>query len=119
MSNISKGKYGEKLSCEYLIKKGYKIIETNYKYSRYGEIDIIAISPDDELCFVEVKTRFQNKFGTPLEAITKDKLLKIYSCIKEYSSKTTLKYKRYRIDAISIEIDENKPIINHIENIEI
>lgn len=119
MSNISKGKYGEKLSCEYLIKKGYKIIETNYKYSRYGEIDIIALSPDDELCFVEVKTRFQNKFGTPLEAITKDKLLKIYSCIKEYSSKTTLKYKRYRIDAISIEIDENKPIINHIENIEI
>ena len=119
MSNIIKGKYGEELSCEYLIKKGYKIIETNYKYSRYGEIDIIALSPNDELCFVEVKTRYQDKFGSPLEAITKDKLLKIYSCIKEYSLKTKIKYRRCRIDALSIEVKDKEILINHIENIEI
>lgn len=118
MTNIEIGKYGENLACDFLIKKGYRIIETNYKYSRYGEIDIIAMD-NNELCFIEVKTRRNNKFGTPMEAITKDKLLKIYSCIKNYTSKTKLKFKRARIDAISIEIKENETKINHIENIEI
>lgn len=118
MSNIEIGKYGEKLAAEFLVKKGYKIIETNYKYSRYGEIDIIA-ADKGELCFIEVKTRRNNRFGGPMEAITKDKLLKIYSCIKNYTSKTNLKFKRARIDAISVELNEDGPKIVHIKNVEI
>lgn len=117
MSNIEKGKYGEKLACDYLIKQGCKIVETNYKYSRYGEIDIIALDKG-ELCFVEVKTRTSNRFGGPLEAITKDKLLKIYSCIKNYTSKTELKYKRARIDVIAIELGGKEAKIQHLKNIE-
>ncbi len=117
MSNIEIGKYGEKLACEFLIKKGYKIIETNYKYSRYGEIDIIAMDKN-ELCFIEVKTRRNDHFGTPFEAITKDKLLKILSCVKNYVLKTDLKYSKTRIDAISIEIGESAPKIKHIKNVE-
>ena len=118
MSNIEIGKYGENLAKEFLIKNGYKIIEQNYKYSKYGEIDIIAIDKD-ELCFIEVKTRRQERFGTPFEAITKEKLVKIYSCIKKYTMATKLKYKRARIDAISIEFKDENPIIKHIKNIEI
>ena len=59
MSNIQKGKYGEELAAEFLIKSGYKIIDKNYKFSRYGEIDIIALEKDT-LCFIEVKTRTNN-----------------------------------------------------------
>jgi len=118
MSNIEIGKYGENLACEFLINKGYVIVDRNYKFSRYGEIDIIA-KDKDELCFVEVKTRRTDKFGTPMEAITKDKLLKILSCIKNYTSNTDLKYKRTRIDAISIELSEKEPKITHVKNIEI
>ena len=118
MSNIEIGKYGENLACEFLIQKGCKIVDRNYKFSRYGEIDIIALDKD-ELCFIEVKTRRTNTFGTPMEAITKDKLLKILSCIKNYTSKTNLKYKRTRVDAISIELTEQNPKITHIKNIEI
>ena len=117
MSNIEIGKYGEDLACDFLIKKSYKIIDRNYKFSRYGEIDIIALDKD-ELCFIEVKTRRTNTFGTPMEAITKDKLLKILSCIKNYTSKTNLKYKRTRIDAISIELKNFEPKITHLKNIE-
>ena len=118
MSNKEIGKYGEDLASEYLVKNNIKIIERNYRYSKYGEIDIIALDKD-ELCFVEVKTRTSDKFGTPLEAITKEKLLRIYSCIKEYTNKTSVKYKKARIDAISIELTTEKPIINHVKNIEL
>ncbi len=117
MSNMEIGKYGEKLAAEFLQKLGYKIIETNYKYSKCGEIDIIALDKKD-LCFVEVKTRTQDKFGSPLEAITKDKLLKILSCTKAY--KTDIKFKKTRIDAISVELSKNgEANIKHVKNIEI
>lgn len=117
MSNIEIGKYGENLACEFLIKNGYKIIDRNYKFTRYGEIDIIALDKD-ELCFIEVKTRRTNAYGTPMEAITKEKLSKILSCIKNYTSKTNLKYRKTRIDAISIEL-KKEPKITHLKNIEI
>jgi len=118
MSNMEIGKYGENLAKEYLIKKGYKIVEMNYKYSRYGEIDIIALDKN-ELCFVEVKTRRNNKFGTPMEAITKEKLMKIFSCIKNYTIENkNLKYSKCRIDAISIELTNEMPKITHIKNVE-
>ena len=117
MSNKEIGKYGENLAKEYLIKKGYEIIETNYRYSRYGEIDIIALYKK-ELCFVEVKARKNDKFGTPMEAVTKNKLSKILSCIKNYISENkNLYFEKYGIDVISIEINDNMPKITHFKNI--
>ena len=119
MSNIEIGKYGESLAAEYLVKKGFKIIEKNYRYSKCGEVDIIALDKD-ELCFIEVKTRTQNRFGTPLEAINRSKLVKILSCLKSY--KTNVEHTRRRIDAVSIELGagiDKKPKIIHIKNLEL
>ena len=48
MNNISTGKKGEDLAQEYLIKKGYKILETNKRFSRLCEIDIIAKDKNSE-----------------------------------------------------------------------
>jgi putative endonuclease len=58
------GKLGEDLACGYLVKKGYKILERNF-WKPWGELDIIAKSPDKTLVFVEVKTvrQFGNKSG--------------------------------------------------------
>ena len=72
MDNITLGKKGEELAVEYLKKKGYKILETNKHFSRYCEIDIIALDKNT-LVFCEVKTRKTNVCGSPLEAITKSK----------------------------------------------
>ncbi len=118
MSNIQKGKYGEEIAAKYLTNNGYKIVQTNYKFSRYGEIDIIALDRDSTLCFIEVKTRTNNKFGAPLEAITKNKLLKIFSCIKNYTKNVNFRYEKCRIDAIAIEL-KDEPKITHIKNIEL
>lgn len=117
MTNKEIGKYGENLAKKYLENLGYKILDMNYKYSRYGEIDIIALYKN-ELCFVEVKTRRNNKFGTPMEAITKDKLIKIQLSAKNYIQEKKPKFEHCRIDAISIELKENKEEITHIKNIE-
>lgn len=49
------GKTGEDLACEYLKDKKYKILERNHR-QKWGELDIVAMSPDKILIFVEVKT---------------------------------------------------------------
>ncbi len=79
------GKCGEDIAAEFLKKKGYKIIERNYR-NKIGEIDIIAKGKND-LVFVEVKTRRSDKFGTPSEAVTYYKKQRIVTCAKMYLMK--------------------------------
>ena len=49
------GQLGEVIACEYLKKKGYKILERNV-WKPWGELDIVARAKDKTLVFVEVKT---------------------------------------------------------------
>src|SRR3989339_682645 len=69
------GDLGEEIASNYLKKKGYKILERQYK-SQYGEIDIIA-EHKKTLVFVEVKARRSDDFGLPEEAVDERKLEKI------------------------------------------
>ena len=114
MNNIFTGKKGEELACEYLVKKGYKILDRNKKFSRFCEIDIIALDKDT-LVFCEVKTRRTNICGSPLEAITKTKYQNIKKGIFFYLQENPF-YKKFRIDAISILL-EPKMEITHLKNI--
>ena len=114
MSNISVGKQGEQLACEYLKKQGYKILETNKHFSKFCEADIIALDKNT-LVFCEVKTRTTTICGSPFEAITSKKYKNMKTAIFMYL-KDNPKYKKYRLDAISIVL---KPTldIQHLKNI--
>lgn len=114
MNNISIGKKGEILAQDFLTKKGYKILDTNKRFSRFCEIDIIAL---DKNCivFCEVKTRKTSICGHPLEAITKNKYQNIKKGIFFYLQENP-DYKKFRIDAISILL-EPKLEIKHLKNI--
>ena len=114
MNNISTGKKGEELAQQYLIKNGYKILETNKRFSRMCEIDIIALDKNT-LVFCEVKTRKTNICGSPFEAITKSKYQNIKKGIFLYLQENA-NYKSFRIDAISI-ILEPKLEIKHLKNV--
>lgn len=114
MNNISIGKNGEEIAKDFLIKKGYKIIETNKRFSRYCEIDIIALDKES-LVFCEVKTRKTNVCGSPFEAITKTKYQNIKKGIFFYLQENP-KYKNFRIDAIAIVL-KPKLEIKHLKNI--
>ncbi len=114
MTNISLGKNGEELARNFLQKQGYKIIETNKRFSNLCEIDIIA-QEKETLVFVEVKTRKTDICGHPFEAITKTKYNHIKQGLFLYLQQNP-QYKKYRIDAISVLI---KPEIKieHLKNI--
>lgn len=83
MKHIQKGKSGESLAAEYLVKLGYEILETNWRI-KDAEIDIIA-KDDDTLVFVEVKTRSYNYEGaSPEESVDYRKEIKIYRAANAY-----------------------------------
>jgi len=76
MNNYKKliGEFGESLARDYLISKGYRILNMNYR-NRFGEIDIVCMNKD-LLIFCEIKSRYSNSFGFPIESvINKIKLL--------------------------------------------
>lgn len=95
LSTSKKGLKGEKYAEDLLKKKGYKIIEKNFR-SMYGEIDIIA-KKGGCLYFCEVKTRWSKSYGFPEESINNDKLNKIKKTIYYY-----LKVKKINTDKIQI-----------------
>jgi putative endonuclease len=95
----------ESLAAAYLEKKGYVILERNYR-CRTGEIDIIA-QENEYLCFVEVKYRSGNGCGSPLEAVNYHKQRKILGVAGYYMMKKGLPGDTAcRMDVVAIEGDE-------------
>lgn len=75
MSTTVKGKAGERLAARYLAKKGFRIINTNFRYGR-GEVDIIAIC-EASVVFVEVKTWDAYDYGNLELSVDKGKKRRI------------------------------------------
>jgi putative endonuclease len=119
----SLGAEGELLAKKYLISAGYRILETNFRNTKgkqLGEIDIIA-KENDELVFIEVKTRIgeYGKSILPESNITPCKLSKINKVALIYIKIKNLWDKKYRFDAVSVYIhpQTKNSTINHIKNI--
>jgi putative endonuclease len=124
-NHLDIGQAGEKVAEEFLQKKGYVILGRNFKNDtgrRLGEVDIIAEDKEnDELVFVEVKTRdFQKYRNTlPEENITFNKLKKLSKIANAYLYKNNLRDKNYRFDAISVWLDfeTRNAKVKHIQDI--
>lgn len=80
--NKELGVVGEQLACDHLSEMGFEIIDRNVRY-KMGEIDIVAIK-GHEVHFVEVKTRTNAIFASPLESITKIKKMRIKRASQMY-----------------------------------
>ena len=110
------GKFGEDAAAEYLISSGYTICERNYR-KPYGEIDIIAQSPDGCLVFVEVKTRKNADYGYASEFVDKKKQQRLIRTAQQYCEKDVY----MRFDIIEVYYKHQGNIINireinHIED---
>jgi putative endonuclease len=116
MDHLETGKIGEKLATDFLKKKGYKIIQQNYK-TKYAEIDLVA-RQKETLVFVEVRTKTNEAFGSPEETLNYQKLNKVLQNSRAYAAFTNWQGP-CRIDAICVILGEdNKPQrIDHYENI--
>lgn len=112
MNNIEKGKLGEEIAFKYILSKGGRVIEKNYR-TKMGEIDLIA-RLNGELVFVEVKSRSNINYGYPSESVNYKKKRKITNVAKYYILENSLENLSIRFDVIEIYFNEKK--INHIEN---
>jgi putative endonuclease len=74
--HLRRGARGEKLAAQYLRSHGYKILYRNFRDRTGGEIDIVCRN-GDTLVFVEVKTRADEDFGRPVEAVDRQKQLRV------------------------------------------
>ena len=113
MSNQrEKGQAGEETAVDYLVKKGYHILERNFRFER-GEIDIIAVDRED-LVFVEVKARRSAAFGDPEDALTPSKCNQIRKVAEGYLYKRNIDDQLCRFDIIGIVYQNNIPVIRHL-----
>lgn len=106
----TKGNLYEKKAGAYLQKKGYQILEYNFR-SRYGEIDIIA-KQEDTLVFCEVKYRSEAEQRIPFEAVDQRKQRRISQTALYYLGKYADLETLCRFDVIGIAGED----IIHIEN---
>jgi putative endonuclease len=110
------GAKGEKLAAGFLKRKGYKILQRNYR-CKLGEVDIVA-EKDKTLVFVEVRTQQTEKFGPPQYSVNSSKRSHISRVALFYIKEKRLVEQSCRFDVIAITFSpgSRKPSIEHIEN---
>lgn len=106
------GIQGEDIAVDYLRRKGYVILDRNWR-SGHKEIDIVA-RDGDVVVFVEVKARANNFYGRPEDAVTRQKMHRLVlaadAYIRYYAIDADI-----RFDVVSIIGSMGKPYIKHYE----
>jgi putative endonuclease len=97
------GILGEKIAGDFLKKRGYHILETNYRCPE-GEIDIIARDKDC-LAFIEVRSKTSTEFGSPEESITRAKRQRLVAAAYYYRQTHENQLPLCRIDIVVVEMD--------------
>lgn len=99
------GRRGEQIAYEYLRGLGYKIVARNYRPRRgRGEIDLIGWD-QDRLAFIEVKTRRDENFGRPDQAVDRRKRRLLIRAAREYGRRAGIEPARERFDVVSIVLE--------------
>ncbi len=107
------GKKGEQLAVEFLQKKGYKILDKNWRFKK-AEVDIIA-QKKDILAVVEVKTRSSNYFGNPQDFVNHKKIKLLVEAINEYVISKNLDVE-VRFDIIAVLKNKSTFEIAHLKD---
>jgi putative endonuclease len=97
MKNKIVGQWGEAVAVNYLKNRGYKILQTNWRFKK-SEIDIIAYK--ERVTAIEVKTR--SKEGPPQSILKSSQVARIHLALKKYCLKNNHNYQQSRLDLIII-----------------
>ncbi len=101
--NFSQGRLGESLARQFLEKKGFQHLQSNF-HTRFGEIDLI-MTDNNKLIFIEVKLKSPFSPGTPEQMISAKKISQIHHTALSFlqqNQKLAKAHPSYRIDAICI-----------------
>ena len=91
----------------FLKKQGYRILEKNYRVP-VGEVDIIA-EHKKTVVFVEVKSRADEEYESPIEAVTPHKQHKIIQTAQIFLARNKIVDRAIRFDVVSISGDPDNP----------
>ncbi len=104
------GNEAEEKALDYLLQKGYTLLEKNYRYG-HAEVDLLMQKKEKLIC-VEVKARSTDFFGTPQSFISSKKIQLIVSVVDHYIEVSDLDLE-VRFDVIAI----TKSVINGVSSI--
>lgn len=96
------GRQGESMACAELERLGYTIVERRFR-TRFGEIDVVA-NDRGTVVFVEVKAKTDAEFGSPAEAVTKQKQRRLVSMAEQYVAFHHLDNTPCRFDVVGIDL---------------
>ncbi len=102
MTTTQIGEKGEAFAALALERRGWLVVERNWRCAG-GEIDIIA-RDGDTWVFVEVKLRGANAYGSPEEAVTVQKAVRLLRAAEAYLIEHGLDDTAWRVDVVAIEL---------------
>src|SRR3989339_105577 len=110
------GRYGENLAARFLVGRGFKILDRNWR-TRYGELDIIA-QKGGVIHFVEVKTRTGLGSGEPEEAISYFKMRRLQGAARSFLLLHNLAEVACQFDSLAVVLNlkAQKARVRLIEN---
>lgn len=103
-----RGAKGEAAAAAYLARKGYRILERNYRCP-LGEIDLIAVD-GGEIVFIEVRTRSSHAYGTPQESVDGRKQVRLRRLGAYYLAARGLAGRACRFDVVAVMLDSQERV---------
>ncbi len=108
------GRSGEDLAVSFLKKRGFEILERNYRFG-HKEIDIIG-KDGNTIVFVEVKAGRSKEFGSPEERVNLRKQKSMIEVAQDYIQSSNIADYDFRFDVVAIEFEKTDKRIEHIKN---
>jgi len=108
------GKSGEDLAVSFLKKKGFEILERNYRFG-HKEIDIIG-KDKSTIVFIEVKAGRSKDFGSPQERVNLKKQKSMIEVAQDYIQKRNFRDVDFRFDVVAVSFEQGDRKIEHIKN---
>lgn len=95
------GRKGEQVAADFLERRGFTIRDRNF-YTRWGELDIVAVEKTEIIHFVEVKTRTGLAYGTPGTAVTYVKQQRIRTAALHWLQQENTYFPQISFDVVEI-----------------
>ena len=105
--HLDTGRLGEDLAADFLRQKGLRVLEKNVR-THFGEIDMIC-RDGRIIVFVEVKTRTSTVYGSPLEAVTRQKIKRLSRAALSYLAGKSWLDRPARFDVLGLTLTESEP----------
>lgn len=108
------GRLGEEYTAEILRQHGWTILARNFR-TRYGELDIVALTPAGVIAVVEVKTRASLATGLPAQAVTTDKQHHLRLAARQWLADNPAGGRPLRFDVSSLIVRGGRVLLDYRE----